>query len=164
MVTRGIAMRERRPADAGAVAVEFALVLVPLMVVVMGIIGFGIVFSQKQALSNAARDAARAGVVTYATPITCTNLVDQAKADSETIGLNPNDVTVTVSRGAGAETVVVCSSSAPSSTRPCVGAAESGTLSQLTVEVEYASHVDLFFADPTFNLTGTGTFRCEYTL
>ncbi len=51
--------------DRGSVAVEFALITVPLMIVVMGIIGFGIVFTQKQALSSAARDATRAGSLTY---------------------------------------------------------------------------------------------------
>lgn len=143
---------------------EFALILVPLMILVLGIIGFGIVFTQKQALSNAARDAARAGVVPYATPITCDSLVTKAKNDSETLGLNPSDVGVAVTRGTGGTLVTVCSSSAPASTKPCLNATQTNTTTDdLTVTTSYDSTVDLFFASKSFTLIGKGTFRCEYT-
>jgi Flp pilus assembly protein TadG len=49
--------------ERGASAVEFALVVIPLLMIVAGIINFGIVFAQQLALDNAVRAGARAGVV-----------------------------------------------------------------------------------------------------
>lgn len=46
--------------ERGAAAVEFALVLPLLIVLVMGIIDFGRVYSAQQTLTNAAREGARA--------------------------------------------------------------------------------------------------------
>lgn len=51
----------RRPDDRGAVAVEFALVLVPLVMLVFGIITSGLAFSQVIATTNAVREGARFG-------------------------------------------------------------------------------------------------------
>lgn len=171
MRAQWLVRRIRCPGDTGAAAVEFALILVPLMILVMGIIGFGIVFTQKQSLSNAARDAARAGVVPYATPITCDSLVTKAKNDSETLGLNPSAVTVEVTRGTKGKVlpdpealVTVCSSNNPQSTKPCLNATQTNTTTDdLTVTTSYVSTVDLFFASKSFTLIGKGTFRCEYT-
>jgi Flp pilus assembly protein TadG len=47
----------------GAAAVEFALVAVPLFLVVFGIMVFGVVFSQYQAYTAAAREGARVAAV-----------------------------------------------------------------------------------------------------
>jgi Flp pilus assembly protein TadG len=55
--------RRRRRNERGASAVEFALTVIPLLLIVGGIINFGVVFSQKLALDNAVRQAARAAVV-----------------------------------------------------------------------------------------------------
>ncbi len=49
--------------DRGASAVEFALVVVPLLMVIAGIVNFGLVFAQQLSLDNAVRAGARAGVV-----------------------------------------------------------------------------------------------------
>lgn len=55
--------RLRARDDRGAAAVEFALVLVPLLMVIAGIVNFGVVFAQQLALDNSVRAGARAGVV-----------------------------------------------------------------------------------------------------
>jgi Flp pilus assembly protein TadG len=47
----------------GVAAVEFALVAVPLFLVVFGIMVFGVVFSQYQAYTAAAREGARVAAV-----------------------------------------------------------------------------------------------------
>jgi Flp pilus assembly protein TadG len=47
----------------GVAAVEFALVAVPLFLVVFGIMVFGVVFSQYQAFTSAAREGARVAAV-----------------------------------------------------------------------------------------------------
>ena len=49
--------------ERGASAVEFALVVIPLLMVVAGIVNFGFVFAQQLALDNSVRAGARAGVV-----------------------------------------------------------------------------------------------------
>lgn len=56
-----MSFRRRLKSDEGAAAVEFALVLIPLLMIVFGIISFGITFSDSLALENAAREAARFG-------------------------------------------------------------------------------------------------------
>ncbi len=49
--------------ERGASAVEFALVVIPLLMVIAGIVNFGLVFAQQLALDNSVRAGARAGVV-----------------------------------------------------------------------------------------------------
>jgi Flp pilus assembly protein TadG len=59
MVKRGLAGR----LDRGAVAVEFAIVLFWLVLLVMGAIDFGYFLYVKEVVTNAAREGARAGSV-----------------------------------------------------------------------------------------------------
>lgn len=54
----------RRRDHGGAAAVEFALVVVPLLYLVFGIISYGYMLSFRQALSQAAAEGARAAAVT----------------------------------------------------------------------------------------------------
>ena len=56
-------LSRRRRGERGAAALEFALVVVPLLLILGGIVNFGMAFSQKLALDNAVRQAARAAVV-----------------------------------------------------------------------------------------------------
>ncbi|WP_395244497.1 TadE/TadG family type IV pilus assembly protein [Agromyces sp. MMS24-K17] len=49
----------RASSERGAAAVEFALVVLPLLVVIFGIADFSWVFNQQVSISNAAREAAR---------------------------------------------------------------------------------------------------------
>ena len=55
--------RARRRTDRGAAAVEFALVLIPLIWIVFGIIDYGFMLSFRQQVSQAADEGARAGAV-----------------------------------------------------------------------------------------------------
>lgn len=72
-------MRVRLSADRrterGAAAVEFALVLIPLLIVVGGIINFGVAFANQISLDNAVRQAARAAVVDSNRGVTPSDIV-----------------------------------------------------------------------------------------
>lgn len=52
-------MRSRLKSDSGAVAVEFALIALPLLLLVLGIIDFGRVYSNQVGIAAAAREGVR---------------------------------------------------------------------------------------------------------
>lgn len=58
----------RRSAEGGASAVEFAILLPLVLLIIGGIVDFGRFFFAKIELTNAAREGARAAVVTTGTP------------------------------------------------------------------------------------------------
>lgn len=157
--------------DDGASAVEFALVMPILVVVVFGIIGFGFVFAQSLALSNAAKEGARYGSVNVVgggggTPHTCASLVSEVRDAARTIGLgegNVDEIKVTVTRrGAGQSAddpgTNACGDLAQ---LPCAG---SSFGDKLTVEARYQSElvIPLVVVNPTFDLTERGVYQCEY--
>lgn len=53
----------RRRQEDGAAAVEFALVLIPLLTLVLGVLGYGFMLSFRQSVSQAAAEGARAAAV-----------------------------------------------------------------------------------------------------
>lgn len=55
--------KRRRRSEHGAAAVEFALVVLPLLLIIGGIVNFGVAFANQISLDNAVRQAARAAVV-----------------------------------------------------------------------------------------------------
>ena len=66
-------MRLRRaPADRGAAAAEFALIMPVLLLLVAGVNQFGIMYSQYQVLQGAAREGARCASVQQYDYTTCT--------------------------------------------------------------------------------------------
>ncbi len=56
-------MRSKSSSQKGASAVEFALILPLLMLILWGIIEFGLLLYNKQVITNASREGARAGIV-----------------------------------------------------------------------------------------------------
>ena len=64
----------------GVVAVEFALILPILLVIMFGIIEFGFVLFEKQVITNASREGARAGIVQAAPKPSEVNIQDVVKA------------------------------------------------------------------------------------
>ncbi|WP_232677825.1 TadE/TadG family type IV pilus assembly protein [Nocardioides sp. R-C-SC26] len=62
-----VSTSRRRESDRGAAAVEFALVMIPFILIVMGIISYGLLLSLRQSLSQAAAEGARAAAVTMTT-------------------------------------------------------------------------------------------------
>src|SRR5262245_16242064 len=78
--------------ESGAAAVEFALVLMPLMLLIFGIIQYGMYFWARQSAVAAAREGERrASVGDYAT---CTGFQDFVKSEINGQAAN-NTVTVT---------------------------------------------------------------------
>jgi Flp pilus assembly protein TadG len=56
-------VRGRRPNDGGQSLVEFALVLTPLFLILLGIIQFGFIFNAYITITNATREAAREATI-----------------------------------------------------------------------------------------------------
>ena len=54
---------QRTPAQRGQSLVEFALVMMPLFIIILGIIQFGFIFNAYVTLTNASREGARIGTV-----------------------------------------------------------------------------------------------------
>jgi Flp pilus assembly protein TadG len=124
--------QEARPRDeSGAAAVEFALVLVPLLLVVFGIINFGLAFHRQIQLSGAAREGAR----TMAIKDDTAEAIAAVQAAAPT--LEPDQMAIGISPGACAPDTAV------------------------TVTVDYPFTFEYLFGGITIQLNGTGVMRCN---
>jgi hypothetical protein len=61
--SRAVTRWRRAATPEGQALVEFAIVLVPLLVILVGVIQFGFLFGANVTLTNAAREGARAGTI-----------------------------------------------------------------------------------------------------
>lgn len=83
----GVRERRRNADEAGAETVEFAIVVVLLVMLVYGIISFGLILGAKVSITQATADGARAGII-LATPAAAeTAAVTQAANDLGWLGL-----------------------------------------------------------------------------
>ena len=159
----------RRRPESGASAVEFALVLPVLLLIIGAIIDFGFIFAQQIAFNTSARDAARAGVLPSIAGAkqTCGQIASRARvgASSGAVGASPQRIAVTVT-GAGGTCSLAPGSAAPSGASgafPCTGSATK-TPTDIQVTLSYASSPP--FPVPfmgAVNLGSKGNFQCEYT-
>jgi Flp pilus assembly protein TadG len=81
------AFRQRRPSrrrDRGAVAVEFALIMPMFIMLVLGVIQYGLYFWAAQGGSTAAREAARRAAVGDYT--TCEQFVEDVRGRIDSVG------------------------------------------------------------------------------
>jgi Flp pilus assembly protein TadG len=85
----GILRRDKRRDEGGASAVEFALVLPVLIMLVFGAIQYGLYFWSMQGGSSAVREAARRGAVGQL--VTCTEFRNYVK---DRLGSTATDVTL----------------------------------------------------------------------
>src|SRR5512139_517620 len=116
---RGRKLARARHAPVGAAAVEFALVAPLFIILVFGVISFGIVFAQNLALGNGAREAARSAVVENRT---CGQIRTTATDAANSIAMDGADVTVSIKRGQSAATASnACSGG--DAVKPCAGSA-----------------------------------------
>lgn len=122
--------------ERGAGLVEFALVLPVLIIILFGVIEFGIAFNRAQAVEAAAREGARLASISTTTQGDITARVDAALAG---IPLqNPANVTVAPGGCAGRE----------------------GQSVTVTVTTAHALNIPLVPL-PVLNLSGQAVFRCE---
>lgn len=131
----GATRRSRRIARQGTAAVEFALILPILLMLVFGIIEFGRAFMVAQVLTTAAREGARAAVLAGAT----------GSAVSEKVN------TVLMAAAISSQTVTTTVSPADLST------ARTGTTVTVQVSVPYASIT--WLPAPSW-IMGNSTLRC----
>lgn len=84
--------------DHGQDLVEYALIFPLLMLLIFGIVEFGILFFKYNTIANAAREGARAGII--AVTATCDQSCIDAKVVAATkalaVGLNPTTLSITV--------------------------------------------------------------------
>lgn len=159
----------RRRPERGAAAVEFALVLPVLFLIIGAIIDFGFIFAQQIAFNTSARDAARAGVLPSVAGAkqTCAQVAARARtaASSGAVGAPALNIKVVVTGAAGTCTLAAGSATATGAFFPCTGSGgPSATVSDLTVDLTYASSPP--FPVPfmgALSLGSKGNFQCEYT-
>jgi Flp pilus assembly protein TadG len=155
--------------DRGASAVEFALVVPLLLLIVFGIIDFGVVFSQQLTLNNAVRSGARAGVV-VGQLLDCPAIRSKVSNDLSGIAMDKTQLTVKISllTPGGSVTSTACGSSyqqttstTGSGTYPCQGTANG---SSLIVEAQYPSAVPVSFPPfpTTIGLGAKAVYVCEF--
>ena len=142
--------RRTKEGDEGAVAVEFAIVLPILMLILFGIIQFGIAFSEYEVYTGAAREGARyaatrCGGYPDNSTTGCTPTMISTKVRDTSVGysITPGTPTESVSGGASA-----CSDS---------------TIGQY-VTVSWSQNITIdipFWKTITATPTVSAVFRCE---
>lgn len=157
----------------GASAVEFALVLPLLVMLVFGVIEFGVVLAQKSSLSSAVRSGARYGSVNLVDaktdPHTCGKVIQHAQGSASTISMQGSDIKVEVYRGADEAAALggspICTSGGAGSqaATPCTDPLATNN-ETLFVRASYPASVGipLTGVDADFDLVSTGAYRCEY--
>lgn len=148
-------VRKHDRSDRGAAAVEFALVVPILLLVMVGIVNFGFVLAQQISLNNAARQAARYAVVDGRT---CSDIKTEGRTAGETVGMSVS---------AGTVPTPVVTNCGADSVRPCAGTAPNTNITVTMTRTGGAN--GWVITMPPFNLLavpvvqGTGVMRCEFS-
>jgi Flp pilus assembly protein TadG len=133
----------RKSGERGAAAVEFAIVLPLLILLVFGIVQFSIAYNRQQGLHAAAREGARLASLPQTTS---SEVVSRVKSALNGV-LSPSQINAT--------TITV----SPGGSQPCNGAA-AGTHVVVTVAAGDQLTIPLF-SNLALTLTGRGEFLCE---
>jgi Flp pilus assembly protein TadG len=137
------ALTRRHRGDGGAAAIEFALVLPVLILLLFGIITFSLVFNRQQGLHAAAREAARMGSLPTITKSEIISRVGNSSSGAlQGVPMN------------GSPSVSVT----PNVSQPCRNRPGQTVLVQVTANTEVNIPI---WGNQTITLTGRGTFRCE---
>jgi len=92
-------VRKKLRSEAGASAVEFALLLPLLMMILFGIIEFGMALYRQSILTNASREGARLGIVQSVPAITDAQINAAIDNYLTPAGINPGNVSRTIVNG-----------------------------------------------------------------
>jgi Flp pilus assembly protein TadG len=95
-------MKSRAKGQSGASAVEFAIILPILVLILFGIIEMGLALYDKAMITNASREGARAGILFRVPPVTeeeIVNVVNTYLGNNLITFGDPVGATVTVTRG-----------------------------------------------------------------
>jgi Flp pilus assembly protein TadG len=86
----------------GSATVEMAIVLPLLLVLVFGIVEFGVALYRQEVLTNASREGARAGIVLSTPPVTTAQIQSVVTNYLTSVGWNAALATVTATGAGGA--------------------------------------------------------------
>lgn len=163
--------RLRRTDDRGASAVEFALVVPLLLVLLFGIINFGVLFSQQLTMNNSVREGARRAVVGDPNaPRSCAQIITSVRNELAALALDPDEVDVQITTDGFTSSQpcpggFVSSYGSGGDNIPCKGSYNDGDAGSLVVEARYES--DILVSFPPFptslTLTSKAVYRCEFS-
>jgi Flp pilus assembly protein TadG len=125
--------------DRGAGLAEFALVAPLLLLILFGIVEFGIAFNRAQAMEAAAREGARLASISSSTQAEI-----EARIDATLVGIPMQNAVITTIN--------------PNQNQPCQG--NQGDPVTVTVTTDHEINIPLF-GTPTVTLNGQAVFRCE---
>ncbi len=91
--------------DLGQDLIEYAYTMPLFLLLVLGIMEFGYLFFQYSTITNAAREAARAGIVPVTCDLACVRGV--ARHFTDAAGLDPADLTITATNPTAGQVRVV---------------------------------------------------------
>jgi Flp pilus assembly protein TadG len=92
-----MSVQKKHRSESGASAVEFALLLPVLMMVLFGIIEFGMALYRQAILTNASREGARLAIVQSVPPITTAAVNARIDTYLTSAGIAPGSVTQAIS-------------------------------------------------------------------
>ena len=92
----------RKLNECGAAAAEFALLLPVLLMILFGIIEFGMIMYGREVVTNASREGARAGIVQRTPPVTAGEITTVATSYLAGTGIALADVVIAVPTFGGA--------------------------------------------------------------
>lgn len=91
----------RKPNEHGMVAAEFALLLPVLLIILFGIIEFGMIMYSREVVTNASREGARAGIIQRIPSVTAGEIITVATNYLRATGISMAEVTITVPASGG---------------------------------------------------------------
>lgn len=163
-------VRRQSRTERGQSAVEFALLLLPFLVVTIGIIEIGRAWSVKQAVTNAAREGTRILLLPYGPGQYCPDFDCSTAENLQTAAVNATRTFLAnagVSPDAPLTQITLIRQTLQSdgtiTTQPLSGAMTSGDMVGIHINHQYASLVQGFLAgnSATLNLVGVSVMRHE---
>ena len=134
----------------GVAAVEFGIVLIPLLLILFGIINWGVVIFNQSVITNAAREGARWAAIHNGGTVNCTNSNSATPGDACQVAYSY------------AYNNVISFSSSPSLTVSQVSNGNTtGTSQSVTVTYTYKGIVPYFAGNPDKNYTSTAVMLHE---